>query len=308
MVEVVAERGYAAASVELVVARAGVSRRTFYRCFDGREACFEAIVDLGLERTIELVANAFERKATWQDGVRMALASLLTLFDSEPLLARVWLVESLGAGAWLLQHREDNLRALRSLVVSSWPVAEGWNAPPLAAEGVVGSILGLIHSHIVMGKPGQLLELLGPLMGLVSGPYLSPQGVAREVERGQALVREIQTGRVSVMTPARGTAKDEEAKAEAEREDGRREEAAVNRVVRPRAQRARECLCFLVASPGASNNEIAAGIGVAHQSQISRLLSGLLEEDLVSRCSDGVGKRNAWQLTAHGEKVVRALA
>jgi AcrR family transcriptional regulator len=38
MVEVAAERGYAGASVELVVAQVGVSRRTFYACFESREA------------------------------------------------------------------------------------------------------------------------------------------------------------------------------------------------------------------------------------------------------------------------------
>ena len=326
MVEVVAERGYAGASVELVVARAGVSRRTFYRCFQSREACFGTIVDLGLERTIELISNAFERERTWQDGVRMALASLLTLFDSEPLLARVWLVESLGAGSWVLEHREHNLRVLRSLVLSSWPVAEGWSSPPLAAEGVMGSVLGLIHSHLVMNKPGQLLELLGPLMGLVAGPYLSPRGVAREVERGQALVREIQAGRVSVggaveegarnggavsgamNGAASKTGHAQTAPAAGESQNGDGLTVLLPAVLsNPNAHRARECLCFLAARPGASNGEVAGGIGVAHGSQISRLLSGLLEEELVRRRSDGVGKRNAWWLTAWGEEVARVV-
>jgi AcrR family transcriptional regulator len=309
MVEVVAERGYAGASVELVIARAGVSRRTFYRCYAGREACFAAIIDLGLERTIELISNAFERERAWQDGVRMALASLLVLFDSEPLLARVWLVESLGAGPWLLEHREHNLRLLRALVVSSWPIADGWSAPPLAAEGVIGSVLGLIHSHLVMNKPGQLLELLGPLMGLVAGPYLSPRGIAREVERGQALVREIQAGRVSVEGSVVGEAEAEEVVVVAEEgkgssENGGSPAGALPAVLsHPQAHRARECLCFLAAHPGASNGEVAAGIGVTHPSQISRLLSGLLKEELVRRRSDGVGKRNAWWLTARGGEV-----
>ncbi len=312
MVEIVAERGYAGASVELVVARAGVSRRTFYRCFAGREACFAAIVDLGLERTIELVSSAFERERTWQDGVRMALASLLVLFDSEPLLARVWLVESLGAGPWLLKHRERNLRALRSLVVSSWPVAAGWSAPPLAAEGVIGSVLGLIHSHLVMNKPGQLIELLGPLMGLVAGPYLSPRGIAREVARGEALAREIQAGRVSV--PGSGSVEEKGLGEDGGKgEDGGSGENGHSPATLPaalgnaNAHRARECLCFLAARPGASNGEVAAGIGIAHGSQVSRLLSGLLEDELVRRRSDGVGKRNAWWLTVRGEEVARVV-
>jgi AcrR family transcriptional regulator len=77
MVEVVGERGYAGASVELVVAQAGVSRRTFYRCFENRDECFRELLDLASARTLDLVAAAFMRDGTWQDGVRSALVLLL---------------------------------------------------------------------------------------------------------------------------------------------------------------------------------------------------------------------------------------
>jgi AcrR family transcriptional regulator len=60
MVEVAAERGYAGATVGLLVAHAGVSRRTFYECFDGREACVLALLDLGLERVGDLVGSAVD--------------------------------------------------------------------------------------------------------------------------------------------------------------------------------------------------------------------------------------------------------
>jgi DNA-binding transcriptional ArsR family regulator len=79
----------------------------------------------------------------------------------------------------------------------------------------------------------------------------------------------------------------------------------------PSARRARECLLFLAEqgrlglSP--SNREIAAGIGVTHQPQISRLLAQLAAEGLVSKRSQGAGKRNVLQLTERGEQVVRIL-
>lgn len=88
MVEVVAERGFARATVKSVTARAGVSSRTFYERFDGLEDCFAAVIDLGVERARGLIMEAFAREDDWRDGVRAALASLLVFFDSEPLLAR----------------------------------------------------------------------------------------------------------------------------------------------------------------------------------------------------------------------------
>jgi hypothetical protein len=76
----------------------------------------------------------------------------------------------------------------------------------------------------------------------------------------------------------------------------------------PNARRARECLIFLAGHPGSSNRELATGIGVTHQSQISRLLSQLVAEKLVSRRSQGVGKRNAWHLTPRGLEVLHLLS
>jgi AcrR family transcriptional regulator len=231
MVEVAAERGYAGASVGLVVAQAGVSRRTFYGCFDSREACVLALLDLGLERMGDLVGRAFAREDTWQDGVRSALASVLGFLDSEPLLARMWLVESLAAGPRVLERRERNLAALREQVLSSWPAGDRWALPPLAAEGAMASVLGIIHSHIVTGWPTPLIELLGPLMGLVAAQYLPSRAVALEIRRGEELAREIQASTGHAI-PTR---------------------VAIPALLsNPNAHRARRCLLFLGEVPAAS--------------------------------------------------------
>ncbi len=74
-----------------------------------------------------------------------------------------------------------------------------------------------------------------------------------------------------------------------------------SKVSNPRAHRVRQCLVYIADHPGSSNREVAAGIGVNHQSQISYLLRALVEVDLVNKTSEGIGKRNAWRLTPHGE-------
>jgi len=75
----------------------------------------------------------------------------------------------------------------------------------------------------------------------------------------------------------------------------------------PSARRARECLLFLAGRPGSSNREIATGIGITYPSQMSRLLARLASEELVSKHSEGVGRRNMWWLTSRGEQVSRTL-
>ena len=286
MVAVIGERGYADASLELVVAQAGVSHRTFYKCFESRDACFEELLDLASARALDLIACAFAREAVWRDGVRSALAALLVFLDSEPLLARVWLVDSLGAGSWALERRERKLAAMRELALASWPAAEAQSASALSVDGAIASVLGVIQTHIVTCRLRPLTTLLGPLTGLVVAQWLPPRLVAREVEIGEQLA---QTSRVV-------------------RPDTMRANMVIPAVLgNPTAHRARRCVLFLADCPQASNREIAAAIGVAHDSQISKLLACLLTEGLITKRSAGVGKRNWWQLTPRGEETSLAL-
>jgi AcrR family transcriptional regulator len=284
MVALLGERGFAEISVARVIARAGVSRRTFYEVFDGLESCFVAILDDGLERSRALILRAFATEDCWRDGLRAGLAALLMFLDSEPQLGRIWMVDALAAGSWALERRERNMATLRSAIVSWWAEpapAEG--LPPLAAEGVMASVFGVIHTHLVNREAEPLISLLGPLMGIVTGPYLDAHAVSREIERANELSCEIRAG--GLMVRSRAGARGGELPA----------------VLRnPKAARARLCVLYLIDHPEANNRQIAAAIGVSTKGQMSKLLAGLADCGLLMKDSHGPGKRNAWRLTAQG--------
>ncbi len=297
MAEIVVENGYARTKLKLVTSRAGVSTRAFYEHFGNLEDCFTTLLDLGTERAKELIAEAFEREDRWQDGARAALASLLVLFDSEPLLARIWFVDALAAGSWALERRAHNIALLRSMIVERLcPTPRDQQPEPLIIAGIVASVFGLIHTHLLTKEPTPLIDLLGPLMGLITAPSLDTRGFARETERGSQLAREIAAGDPR-WTPARAALLD----------PGPR---AIHPPIphAPNAPRARECLLFLAEHPDSSNREIATGIGIPHKSQISRLMAHLARENLATKRSEGIGKRYAWQLTPRGEEIARALS
>ena len=293
--EVLAEHGFAGATVGLVVARAGVSTRTFYRCFDGLQECLIAVMDGALEQVVALASRELEGAGCWQEGVRSALAAVLSHFDRDPELARACIVETLAGGSVVLAHRERLTEAFRVPVVRRIE-REAPEIPPLAAEGAMSSVLGIMHAHIVTAKPGPFIELLGPLMGLIMAPYLGVQGLDREIEQGDELARAILAADSRGVSPVQSPGQ------------SRVRGAIVPATLRyPGARRARECLLFLVEHPASSNREVAVGIDIAHQSHISRLLGYLLREELVTKRSEGRGKRNAWWLTERGEEVARAL-
>ena len=85
MVEVVAERGVARSTVAHVVARSGVSRRTFYELFSDREDCFLAAFDQAVEQRRGAAWCRRSRGGEgWLERVRAGLRALLEFLDDEP--------------------------------------------------------------------------------------------------------------------------------------------------------------------------------------------------------------------------------
>jgi AcrR family transcriptional regulator len=93
--ELVGERGYGDVTVELIVKRAHVSFKTFYKHFASKEDCFIALFDsvsLSTETTIRERLAA--EPAPWSELVVLALRTLFELIAAEPLIARAVIVGS----------------------------------------------------------------------------------------------------------------------------------------------------------------------------------------------------------------------
>src|ERR1700733_11804462 len=86
-VDVAQEVGYARLTVAQVIARAKVSRKTFYDLFEDREDCFLAVFDETVERLGALAAGAYAEQANWRDGVRAGMLAMLGFMDEQPALA-----------------------------------------------------------------------------------------------------------------------------------------------------------------------------------------------------------------------------
>jgi AcrR family transcriptional regulator len=289
MVYTVAEHGFARTKISDVCIQARVSPGTFYDCFDNLQDCFAVVIDEGYRRVHALISLAFQEQNHWLEGIRAALASLFTLFDDEPLLARVWFVETLAAGSWALERRDRHLASLTAMISRRWPIPQGVSAHPLTPRAVIESILGLIHTRLLAAKDEPLVTLLGPVMGLIGAVYLGEPAAATEIERGEAYA--------SAIIAVRQT-----------RADSNTEDVDIPRALRdPRAHRARLCMHYLANNSGASNREIAGAVGIAHQEQISKLLARLNALGLLDKRPAPPGGANAWSLTHYGEKITQRL-
>src|SRR5450755_2839501 len=102
-VEAVEEVGYARMTVAQVIGRAKVSRKTFSDVFADREDCFVAAFDQAVAHGRAVVSEAYARESGWLEGIRSGLARLLMWLEDEPAVAKVCVVEALGAGPKVLE-------------------------------------------------------------------------------------------------------------------------------------------------------------------------------------------------------------
>src|SRR3954471_9945682 len=98
MASAVGEKGYGAVAVADVIARAGVSRKTFYEHFDDKEECFLAAWEAGVEILFAAIAHSQEGAPGPVERMRASLRAYLETLASEPAFARSFLIEVVAAG------------------------------------------------------------------------------------------------------------------------------------------------------------------------------------------------------------------
>src|SRR4051794_2269237 len=107
MAVVVAEKGYTATTVGDVVARARVSRRSFYEHFEDKEACFLAAYEVGARILLSRFRHGVARDAPWRETVREIVRAYLGFLATEPAFARAFIVETTQAGPLVAGHRDE---------------------------------------------------------------------------------------------------------------------------------------------------------------------------------------------------------
>jgi AcrR family transcriptional regulator len=284
MGEVLGEAGVEDATVGRVSKRAGVSRRTFYEVFEDREECFLAAFDQAVERIAAEVVPACARERKWSARIRAGLSVLLAHFDAYPGVARMCVIETLRAGPEVMKRRQCVLGMLTAVVEEgrSEP-RRGSEIPPLAAEGVVGGALAVVHARLVDPGHGPLVELVNPLMGMIVLPYAGPAAARRELERPAS----------RAPVPAANGAQD----------------PFEGLSIRFTYRTAR-VLATIARDSGASNRTIAGSAGIADEGQTSRLLRRLQTAGLIENLGEGHtrGEPNAWWLTPRGQTIHATLA
>ena len=156
--------GYAGMTVSAVIAKAGVSRKTFYEFFSDREDIFLAAFDLVVEQALAGARAAYEQGGSWPEALRSMLERGLTALADHPHEARVGFVEVLAAGPRARARRDAAVLEFASFIEYPRAEARGAAAPSLVSEAIAGGIYGIVYSRVARGETATLPDLLGELM------------------------------------------------------------------------------------------------------------------------------------------------
>jgi AcrR family transcriptional regulator len=289
MVQEISERGAANVSVAHVVGRSGVSRRTFYELFEDREDCFLAAFDEALRGVTAAVVPAYEAPGAWRVKLRAGLVALLECLECDRATGRLLIAESLAAGPRALERRRNVIARIIAVVErgSGEGRGAGEQPPGLTAEGIVGGVLSVLHARLAEDDPTSLLDLTGPLMGMIVLPYLGPAAARREIEQAAPE----RSGRPPVV------------RADPLQDLPMRLTYRTMRVLTSIAELSANGTC-------PSNRAVGEHAGIGDQGQASKLLARLHKLGLIENRGGDLarGEPNAWVLTPIGRQVHESIA
>jgi AcrR family transcriptional regulator len=326
-IEAVAEHGYGGLTVSQVIARARISRRTFYELFADREECFLAAFEEALVQAQGPVLDAYARGRSWCERIGEGLDALLAFLEEQPMLGRLLVVDALAAGPEVLARRARVLGVLAGAVAEGGRESRRRRDPgPLVAEGVVGAVLAVLHARLREVPPAgwcSLSGLSGQLMGMIVLPYLGAAAAERELARpapraggvriagrrleanplhGLNMRLTYRTLRVLCVVAELGGREPTAGRATGNHVTG-------SRVTDGQATGGRATGGRVTGGQAPSNREIADHAGIVDQGQTSKLLARLQGLGLIENAGGGraSGEPNAWTLTARGGEVVDAI-
>ena len=170
---VMAEKGYAATTVDEAVSRAQMSATTFYAHFDGKEDAMLAAIDSAGAQIVAATLPAHRRAPDWANGVRAANGALFNFLAAHPALANLLMVEAYAAGPEAMARRSEALRPFEELIAGGPDFST--KTSRLALDGIAGAIYQLSYRRL-RESGADALPALAPVCTYIAlCPFIGPE-------------------------------------------------------------------------------------------------------------------------------------
>jgi AcrR family transcriptional regulator len=169
---VFSRRGYREASVDEIATAAETSKGGVYFHFPGKQVLFRALLDMSSKRLLDRVEEAIARE---NDPIARADAALLTVlraFGEHKSMARLFMVEALGAGSEfqtrLLEVHDEFIGVIKRHLDEA--VAVGVIDAPdtlITSRAWFGALNEVILHWLIKGEPDRLEDAYTTLRPLL---------------------------------------------------------------------------------------------------------------------------------------------
>lgn len=168
MIESCAEKTYAATTITDIVARAHISRTTFYKQFEDKRACFDAAIDYCIAEMQKVAEVAHAAPDPPAEAARKGATAVLQALAARPGLAQLLTGDAIAVDPSVIErYRRATIPALEALWSQDGKRAEPRTDPRLA----FGQAQVLILNQIATGKADRLPELLPEIVYLTVSPF-----------------------------------------------------------------------------------------------------------------------------------------
>jgi AcrR family transcriptional regulator len=176
-----AEQGYASLAISAIIARAGVSRSTFYKLFDDKLDCVLAAQRRAFEALGQTIAWACAAESDWPRGVDRALGGALAFAARFPGEARlVFASNQLASEPALARQGLAVHERLLELLREGARRHPGARRPQgVSEQAALGAALSIVASFIAAEEFEALAERQADLLEILLAPYLGAEEAKR---------------------------------------------------------------------------------------------------------------------------------
>ena len=177
------EPGFAPLTVDRIVERAGVSRKSFDAQFADKEAAIAAAYQHVFERYMTRLLQTCEVQPSWQLKVKVGIGVTLDMAAASPVHARFLAEAMTGVAGFPDGMLDARDRLARLLAAGRADAPHGDQLPGVLESVLAGGIAWVIAAQLRAGEVDRLPALAPELVELALSPYLGREEAARVARR-----------------------------------------------------------------------------------------------------------------------------
>jgi AcrR family transcriptional regulator len=174
-----ATKGYAALTVEGVATEASVSLQAFYEHFRDKEDAFLVAYEIGHDKALALVEQAYRSQTDWRLGVRAGISALLRFMAGEPTYAHVAMVDVLAATERTTERAFKGASSYFQMLLPGLEYSpDGERLPDVTVEAIAGGLFELCLHHTLQGRVHELPAMVPHATYFALAPFIGAQAAS----------------------------------------------------------------------------------------------------------------------------------